>query len=125
MNVILEFENLAREATFEVDNTSNVSCIVPYCSDMFGLINSHIEMRAEFFESIKSLWHSQKIECGVIELCCHVLQWQELKDYFVTAFNEANQTESWNDWQSLGHVVQAFEQDWEDEKDFYVSYFNN
>jgi hypothetical protein len=125
MNVISEFERLAREATIEVDETGNVSCIVPYCSEMLGLINNHVKMRPEFFESIKRLWHSKKIEGGVIELCCHVLQWQELKDYFVIAFNEAKKTESWNDWQKLSHVVQAIEQDWEDAKDFYASYFNN
>ena len=82
-------------------------------------------MRSEFFESIKRLWLSNKIEGGVVELCCHVLQWQELKDYFVTALNEARQKESWNDWQYLGHVVEAFKSDWEDASDFYASYFNN
>lgn len=125
MDVFLQFERLAIEATSAVDKTGNISRIVPYCSEILDLIDSYSSLRAEFVEAIKKLWLSRKIENGVIEFLCHVLQWQELKQFFSVACRTAKLNESWDEWQGLKHIVEAFEPDWEDAKDFYVSYFNN
>ncbi|WP_230969745.1 hypothetical protein [Nitrogeniibacter aestuarii] len=121
----MDFERLAYEASAEVERTGNISSIVPFCTGMLDLIKRNPALRSEFCEAIKRLWYSKKVEEGLIELCCHALQWHELKRDFAEALVEAEKNGPWNDRQYLGRVVEAFDSDWEDAKDFYADYFNN
>ncbi|MDX1353217.1 MAG: hypothetical protein R3254_09405 [Thiomicrorhabdus sp.] len=125
MNELERFKELARSAVTEVDRTGNISSIIPICSSMLEIIRSSDKSQKVFAELIIELWNSRSIENGVIEFCCHALKWPRLKDYFSNEFIKAKEESRWDDWQYLRHIVEAFEDDWEDAKDFYAAYFNN
>jgi len=54
----------------------------------------------------------------------HALRWEGLRQYFAQAQKEAIARNDWRVEPYCRHVLEAFDDNWEDANDFYAGYFH-
>ena len=124
MEALEQFRSIAKSATDQLAQTSNAPDVVPYGKAMLELIAKHPEQRQAFGQAFLQGFRSQEeFDPWLIEFCMHALRWPELKNEFTTMSAQAVARKDWTLIPALGHVLDAFEDGWEDARDFYAEYF--
>jgi hypothetical protein len=124
MGAIEEFWSIAEAATKKINETYNAPDVIPYGICILDLIERNPDKRSQFADAFFQLFIGpSRYEEALIEFCMHVLRWPEVKTRFEALSREAIEKEDWNNINPLQHILEAFEDDWEDASDFYVEYF--
>jgi hypothetical protein len=124
MQPIDQFQRIARQATSLLSQTSNAPDVVPFGQSLLKLIEDHPDQRRAFgHEFVIGIQNRSEFDPWVMAFCMHALRWPELKVEFEAMSAAAVARNDWNLIQPLGHILDAFEDEWPDAKDFYASYF--
>jgi len=124
MEAIDKFWLIAEAATRKIDETYNAPDVIPFGIQVLELIEANPDNRPDFVEAfIQGFQNASKCDEALIEFCMHSLRWPEAKDRFEVLSREAIAREDWNSVNPLQHILDAFEDDWEDATDFYAGYF--
>ena len=124
MDPLTEFRSIARAATNVLSKTHNAPDLVPFGARLVELVNRHPELRGEFENAfVAALDQREDFDLWLLQFCMHALQWPELEEQFINLSRQAIPHDNWNKIQPLQHILDAFEQDWEDAKDLYAEYF--
>jgi hypothetical protein len=124
MNPLQQFRAIAARATEKLNESFNAPDLVPFGQEMLRLIEAHPEHRAAFVrEFINSIGQSSTFDPWLVQFCMHALRWNELKEEFSTMRATAVAENNWNLEQPLRKALEAFDDNWEDAKDFYGEYF--
>ena len=125
MDALEQFHAIAKSATDRLAETSNAPDLIPYGTAMLELIGKHPEQRPAFVRAfVRGIQNPEEFDPWLIQFCMHALRWPELKKEFNAMSREAVARNDWNLIQPLGHVLDAFEDNWED-RDFYAEYFGS
>jgi hypothetical protein len=126
MSVIAEFWSISSEATKQVAQTFHASDVIPYGRKIVQLVLANPGNRNEFVKAfVEGADAPEKCDRWLIEFCMHALRMPEAKLEFERMNREAVAKQDWNRIQPLGHILDAFEDDWEDAHDIYAEYFDN
>jgi hypothetical protein len=121
MNAIEKFRQIASEATEAFKPESGAPEIIPYGAAIVQLVRSYPEQQKFFEAEFIALTKTAPPE--LLEFCMHALRWDSLHQYFKQRHNEAVSRNDWRAEPCYRHIVEAFEENWEDATDFYADYF--
>lgn len=125
METIEHFQLIAKQATDLLAKTFNAPDLLPFGKSMLELVERHPEQRAAFAkEFVAALYQPNDFDPWLLEFCMHALRWPELEAKFNAISCEAVVKNDWNLIQPLQHILDSFEDDWEDAQDFYSEYFS-
>lgn len=124
MDPIAQFWNICNEATRHLDETYSASGVIPYGARVLELIEKNEDRRPDFVEAfLDGLDKPDVCDKWLIQFCMHALRWPEAKEKFEELSRQAIEQNNWNRIQPLQHVLDSFEDDWEDARDIYAEYF--
>lgn len=124
MSTMDTFWNICAEAKARLDVTFNAPDVVPYGARLVELIHRHPDLRRQFSDAlVEGALDQERCDPWVVEFCAHALRWPELKERFDALHVAAVRENQWSKEPILRHICQAFEDDWENARDFYGSYF--
>ena len=124
MSPIEEFHELSAAAAARLAETFNAPDVVPFGSAALDLIAAHPEERQTFAQGlIDSALDPERCDPWFLQFCVHGLRWPELKIAFESMYSSAVARNDWNIIPNLAKVLAAFEDNWEDARDFYGVYF--
>ena len=121
MNVVDSFRKIVSDAKETFLPESGTEEIIPYGIALVRLAETHPEQRAVFQQEFVAASHTAPPE--LIEFCMHALRWDSLRIYFQQCHSDAVARNDWRAEPFYRHLVDSFEDTWEDAKTFYVSYF--
>lgn len=109
-----------------VAKTFNAPDVVPYGRKIVQLVRQNPDHRADFVKAfVEGVNAPDKCDRWLIEFCMHALRMPEAKLEFEQLSRDAIAKQDWNRIQPLGHILDAFEDDWEDARDVYAEYFDD
>ena len=124
MSPVEEFLGISNAATARLADTFNAPDVVPFGSAALDLIARHPEEREAFAQClISSALDPEHYDAWFVQFCVHGLRWTELKSAFEAMHSNAVARSDWTKIPYLAKVLAAFEEDWEDARDFYGAYF--
>jgi hypothetical protein len=124
MSPIEEFHRISAAATARLAESFNAPDVVPFGSAALDLIAAHPEERHVFVKNlIGSVLDPSHCDPWFLQFCVHGLRWPELKIAFESMHNSAVARNDWNVIPNLAKVLDAFEESWEDARDFYGAYY--
>jgi hypothetical protein len=124
MSTMDEFWSICAEAKLRLDVTFNAPDVVPYGARLVELIQGHLDLRDQFSDAlVKAALDQERCDPWVVEFCAHALRWPELRGRFIGLHAKAVREDQWSKEPVLRHICQAFEDDWENARDFYGAYF--
>ena len=121
MSPIEQFRTVVSEATASYLPNSSAQEIVPFGAMLIKLIRSNPAMKALFEHEFIEMTSSAPPE--LIEFCMHALRWGSLRNYFAKQQSLALESNDWRVEPYYRHLLEAFEDEWEDAKYFYSAYF--
>jgi hypothetical protein len=125
MQPLIELRIVASEATKVLSETHNAPDLIPFGTRLIDLVNRNPDLRSAFGEAFVSAFDQRQVfDLWLLQFCMHALRWPELQERFNQLSRQAIAEQDWNRIQPLQHVLDAFEQDWEDAQDFYAEYFH-
>lgn len=125
MEPIENFRSIAQNCTERLGQTFNAPDLIPFGTEILSLISQHPELRSAFGkEFVAGIKCPDKFDRWLIEFCMHALRWPELKAEFEKMSVAAIAQDNWSLIQPLQHVLDAFEDNWEDSTDIYAKYFS-
>jgi hypothetical protein len=121
MEPLREFREIVSTAAREFGPASGAPEIIPFGAALVSLARRNPELReqmeAEFIASIGSA------PVELLEFCMHALRWENLMTYFKSQQVAAIARNDWRAEPFYRWLLEAFDDDWEDAKDFYAAYF--
>jgi hypothetical protein len=124
MDPIIQFWNICNQATRSLEETYCASGVIPYGTKVLELIEKNENMRSDFVEAfLEGLEKPDVCDKWLIQFCMHALRWPEAKEKFEESSRKAIEQNNWNRIQPLRHILESFEDDWEDAGDIYAEYF--
>lgn len=124
MDPIAEFWNICDEATRHLDETYSASGVIPYGARILEVIEKHEDRRADFVQAfVEAIDKPDACDKWLIQFCMHALRWPEAKEKFEEQCRKATEQNNWNRIQPLHHILNSFEDEWDDAKDIYAEYF--
>lgn len=121
---ITEFEAIFAEAREKLEATYDQPDLIPYGARLVALCQSHPELREQFgLAFIRMFFDEARNEVSLIEFAMHVLRWPEVKLAFEALSHYAVSKNDWRIINPIDHILDAFEDDWENALDFYGNYF--
>lgn len=125
MSPIDEFDALSVAATKRLAKTFNAPDVIPFGSAALGLIAAHPELRHVFAQRLLGCaLEPERCDPWFLQFCVHGLRWPELKTVFQTMHSHALAKNDWSSIPNLAKALAAFDENWEDAKDFYDAYFH-
>lgn len=121
MTAVANLISLAKAAEAHIGTSFNAPDVLPYAADALTLIAANPDLRAEF-ESEFLAMHSYA-PSEFVEVCMHALRWPDVRKEFEKRQREAIEKNDWRSEPVYRHYLEAFEDDWEDAKDFYAGFF--
>lgn len=119
-----QLEQISNAATAHLAVTFNAPDLIPFGQAALNLISAHPEERSAFARAfLNGINTPDTWDVWFIQFCVHALRWPELKAGFEAMSREAVALDDWNRIQPLGHVLDAFEDSWEDAGDIYAAHF--
>jgi hypothetical protein len=112
---------LAREAEAKLSVTFNAPDVLPFASAALEVIAAHPKLQSEFEAAFLEMPTYAATE--FVEVCMHVLRWPNVRAEYEARQRSAIARNDWRTEPVYRHYLEAFESDWEDATDFYVSYF--
>jgi hypothetical protein len=126
MDPIAEFWRISIDATQRVSKTFNAPDVMPYGKQIIQLVELHPDKRQKFVDAfIEGAGSPETCDRWLIEFCMHALRIPEAKLEFERLSREAIAQNNWNKIQPLQHILDAFEDTWEDADDIYADYFRH
>ena len=124
MEPLEHFRDIAKSCAERLGQTFNAPDLIPFGQAILALISKHPELRSAFgHEFVVAIQSPDKFDRWLIEFCMHALRWPELKTEFEKMSAAAIAQNNWNLIQPLQHVLDAFEDNWEDANDLYAEHF--
>ena len=119
-----KFQEISVAAATHLAVTFNAPDVVPFGQSALDLIAAHPEDRPAFARAIlAAIDRPDSCDVWFVQFCVHALRWPELKAEFEAMSRTAIASNDWARIQRLGHVLDAFEDSWEDASDFYTAHF--
>jgi hypothetical protein len=122
MNSVLRLRELVAAAAAAFRPDSGAPEIIPFGAAIVELMRANPRDREalerEFIASIGTA------PPELIEFCVHGLRWQSLRSYFHAQQRQAVERNNWRAEPYFRSVLEAFDEGWEDARDFYASYLN-
>ncbi|PZP90590.1 MAG: hypothetical protein DI587_38235 [Variovorax paradoxus] len=121
MEPLPEFREIVSTAVREFGPASGAPEIIPFGAALVSLARRNPELREQMeAEFIACLGHAP---LELLEFCMHALRWENLKAYFQSQQSAAIAKDDWRAEPFYRSLVEAFDDDWEDARDFYTAYF--
>mgnify|MGYP001464030034 CR=1 FL=1 len=121
---VTEFEEIFAEAREKLAITYDQPDLIPYGIRLVALCQSHPQLREEFARTfIRMFFDEARNEVSLIEFAMHALRWPEVKLAFEALSQYAVSKNDWRIINPIGHILDAFEDGWENAQDFYGNYF--
>jgi hypothetical protein len=95
--------------------------IVPFGAALVELVRSNPSEQQHFEREF--IASSEIAPPELLEFCMHALRWEPLRAHFVSQHRSAIERNDWRAEPYYRHLTEAFEDDWEDARTFYASYF--
>ncbi|MEJ2790961.1 MULTISPECIES: hypothetical protein [unclassified Pseudoxanthomonas] len=119
-----QLKEISRAAAAHLAVTFNAPDVIPYGQSALRLIYAHPDERQAFARAfINGIASPDDWDACFIQFCVHALRWPDLKADLEAMSREAVASNNWSLIQRLGHVLDAFEDTWEDAGDFYAAHF--
>ncbi|WP_144409250.1 hypothetical protein [Pseudoxanthomonas suwonensis] len=120
-----QFQEISKAATAHLAITFNAPDVVPFGQAALKLISAYPEERPAFaLAFLRGIDTPDACDEWFIQFCVHALRWPELKAQFESMSRDAVVSNDWNRIQRLGHVLDAFEDSWEEAGVFYAAHFS-
>jgi hypothetical protein len=125
MSPIDELDALSVAATKRLAETFDAPDVIPFGSAALDLIGAHPELRRAFAQRLlEYALEPERRDPWFLQFCVHGLRWPELHSAFQTMHTNALAKNDWNSIPALAKALAAFDENWEDAKDFYGVYFH-
>ena len=118
---IQQLEQLARDAAAKLTETFNAPDVLPFASKAIEMIEAHPSLQSDFEQAFLAMTPYAPSE--FIQVCMHAFRWPTVKKEFEVRCRAAVMRNDWRAEPVYRHILDAFEPDWEDAQDFYLSYF--
>ena len=113
---------LAKAADATLSESFDAPDVLPFASEALALIERNPELRADFENEFLNMPAYAPTE--FVEVCMHALRWPRIKEEYERRCRAAVARNDWRTEPVYRHYLEAFEDDWEDARDFYASYFH-
>ena len=124
MSPVERLKKISTAASVRLNESFHAPDVVPYGAEALALIADHPEQQAEFLATLlQAAVVPEDGDVWFLQFCAHGLRWPELKAGLERLSSAAVQANDWNHVQRLGHILDAFEDNWEDADDFYSAHF--
>ena len=121
MKLIESFRKVVSDASTAFLPGSNADEIIPFGAELVRLARSDQALRSDL--ELEFIEAARAAPPELIEFCMHALRWHSLHAYFRQCQTDAIARNDWRAEPFYRHIVESFEDDWEDANDFYASYF--
>ncbi|WP_027469771.1 hypothetical protein [Deefgea rivuli] len=119
MDAIEKIQELARDADIAITESANVATAIPFCIEALTIINGHPHLRTQFVGALTQINYPE-----FPSICIHALRWPELKVAFEEKYSKAVSMNDWRGESAIRPILEAFDDDWSDAKDFYCELFS-
>ena len=122
MDPVARFRELVSSAAEGFRPHSDAPEIIPFGTDILNLVRAHPEAQTLFEQEFIAATRVAPPE--LLEFCMHALRWPRLRAHFQEQQDAAIARNDWRAEPYYRHLLEAFDDDWQDATDFYGAYFN-
>lgn len=112
---------LASRAEAKLSEVFDAPAVLPFASEAVDLARTHPDSRQDFENEFAAMRKLAPVE--FVQVCMHALRWASLRTIFEERSRLAIEQNDWSAIADYGKYLDAFEDDWEDARTFYSSYF--
>lgn len=87
--------------------------IIPQCIEMVRIIQNHPDLRGEFVNAFKEMWHSADYGWEPIMFCMRVLCWKEIQEYFRDIHSQSIASNDFRAEPCVRGILEAYEEFWD------------
>jgi len=121
MNPITQFREIVAAAGKAFRPESGAPEIIPFGAALVELVRANPREREAFEREFMESTAVAPPE--LLEFCMHALRWESLRTVFRERQDAAIARNDWRSEPYYRHLLEAFDDEWEDATDFYAEYF--